>query len=156
MGRGRGFTLLELLAVVVIVGLVATALATSVGAPSDGARRGRAMESLRDFLAIVRVEALQRREAREARVWIEDGRLRASDGVRDRAWRAPGLLFSTEGLDRDGARRLIETGARSVRFSPAGRTIERRWVFDATASGGTIHELTFDPISSAPSIPRRD
>jgi hypothetical protein len=43
-----------------------------------------------------------------------------------------------------------------VRFSPAGRTIERRWVFDATASGGTIHELTFDPISSAPSIPRRD
>ncbi len=151
-GSARAFTVIELLAVVVIVGAIAAALATAAGATSDEQRRERAVASLRDFLAVVRVEAMQRSEDREAVVWVGEGRLRATDGVRERAWRAPGVLIDPAGLSEDDERRLLETGRLAAVFDATGRTRQRRWTFDARAAGGTIHVLTFDPVSSVPAV----
>ncbi len=147
--RAGGFTLIEVLAVVLIVGLVAGAVAAAAGAGSVEARQRRAVEDLAAILALTRAEAMQRSTAQRATIEAgEDGRLTLRAEERVREWPDAGLELAARG------RTVYETAplagrAIDVAFDSLGRTSERVVVLDGREAGGRMWLLTFDPLSGA-------
>jgi len=150
----RAFTLIELITVVAIVGLIAATLAVSIGDQGSTLRR-RAVGGVRDALILARVDAMRRVDPRTVTVSIADDRLVLDGGGGDgapRSWRAPGLELAEEGLSKADADRLEDDGVLVAVYDTQGRTDQRVWTFDASAAGGTILSIRFDPVTSIPLV----
>ncbi|MDX2115437.1 MAG: prepilin-type N-terminal cleavage/methylation domain-containing protein [Planctomycetota bacterium] len=155
---GRGFTLIELVVVLVIVGAVAGAMASWALRPSEGARVRRAALGVMTGLVGARLEAMKSGRAVPWRVQAEKDEvvlmvseeLRASfplDGAA--VWRPP----SGPGLS-------AEPLASSSWFDASGRTPARLVGISGEGRGGsaggagarTIVWIELDPVSGSVSI----
>lgn len=142
-GRQLGFTLIEVLLVVVVIGAVAAAMMSGFVGRSDGAQRRRLAGDLIAELSLARVMAMRRGESIEARLEMAEESVVLRAGDRERRWRRAGLMFEDSGP---------RAGAVSARFEASGRTQARRWIARAAGEGGTIFEIVFDPVSGSPSL----
>lgn len=143
----RGFTLIELILVIVLVGLVAAVIASAMLGRSAGADRRRAVGWLVAELTTARIEAM--RTSQPVVAWIEsDGdRLALTIGDRRDHRPAKGLWLADEkGQPLTGAR---------VRFQPSGRAEGRSIMLSVRQgeaweeSGGRMGSIEFDPVSGA-------
>jgi prepilin-type N-terminal cleavage/methylation domain-containing protein len=148
----RGFSLLELILVLALVGLIMGVVAVSVGRTSP---RTVGREVV-DFLAIARVEAM--RHTREIAVSIEqDGEelVARRPGV-ERSWSLPGAVLQAEqvagALDIESAAGPRQKSGLSADFLPDGRTDARLWEFNEADGGSRIFSIEFDPVSGAPRL----
>lgn len=155
-----GFTLIEMLVVVAILGLIALVVSASIGSGSLAGRQRRAVEDIASLLSLARAEAMQVSEVREVEIGTEADRLWLRYDERDREWKETALGIAGRGrtlaetpLDRrDGA-----TDRLRVSFDSLGRTIERVIVLDGRADGdGRLWVLSFDPVSGAVSASAGD
>lgn len=104
--RVRGFTLIEMLVVLTVLGLVAALLAGTMGRGSEGLARQKAAQALRAAFAEARLEA--RRTGRTARV--DPAALVERSALVDPAFPLPGggIAFYPDGSSSGGVVRLGE------------------------------------------------
>ena len=124
--RSRGFTLVEILAVVALIAIAITVVSVSVGGGLTGARVKAASRDLVAALRYTRGQAIVKREPQALRVDVEQ-----------RRYRAPGKKWI--GLPRDMTMKLFtarseleEEGIGRIRFFP-----------DGSSTGGHI-DLLYD------------
>lgn len=150
--RATGFTLIEVILVVALIGGIAVLVLSGVVGRSEGSERRRAVGGLIAELATARVEAMRSGEAVSAEARCVKGRLLFTAGGRRAEWRAPGLLLADE------SGKVLELAR--VRFQPSGRVDVRGWgvmVKDeasATSAAGRMWRIEFDPISGAAMLRR--
>lgn len=152
VGGARGFTLLEVVLVLVLIGLIAAAGGVGLVSGTERVRRNRATAGVIEELAIARVEAMRsgRPVVVEARVDAREERLVVVRAGRERSWPAAGL------------RPVLEPGRAgaglSVRFAPTGRADVGEWRFapaGVPAGGaGRIVVIEFDAVSGSPVLVR--
>ncbi len=144
--RGTGFTLIEVILVVVLVGGIAGVIAVGLAGRSVGAERRRAVGGLVAELATARVEAMRTGRPVEAEAWVREGRLEFESGDRRTGWPVRRLGF----VDERG--RILERVG--VRYQASGRADVRRWGLvdpgeSARAAAGRIGWIEFDAVSGA-------
>ena len=149
-----GFTLLELLISLAIIGLIVGVVSVSVGRLSRAAETRAALSGVVNALAVARVEAM--RTSRSLRVVIEFGSdhllIEQEGSDQQRRYRVRGLMLK-------GPHGRPETKALAV-FDTMGRTRERVWhIEEASLKAGNqasgaeavrIWRIEFDPVSGAP------
>lgn len=162
--RGTGFTLLELIVTLALVGLLTGIVSVGLGRFGASAERSAAMRGVVGALAAARIEAMRTRSAHTVRVRVSvEGVAAETSGARAgrRAWVARGLRMVNEtGRERSEV---------SAAFDSAGRTRERLWLVRERESGdsrdaaggdggggggvaGRIWRIEFDPVSGAPNL----
>lgn len=157
--RGRsvrarsGFTLIELIIVVVLIGGIAAVVAGSLVGRSLGAERRRAVGELVAGLATARVEAIRSGRAVSAEAEFDGVQLKLDVEGRSTHWPARGLR-----LMDDSGRRLERS---RVRFQASGRADAREWIIAAEpasigGSPGRIWRIEFDPVSGAAMLRNQD
>lgn len=114
MRRARGFTLIEILAVVALIALAVTLVAVSVGDGLTGAKVRAASRDLAAALRYTRGQAIVKREQKTLSVDVEGRRYRAAD----RSWVE---LPKDMDIKLFTARsELEEEGVGRIRFFPDG------------------------------------
>lgn len=127
--RQRGFTLVEILAVVALIALAVTLISVSVGSGLAGARVKAASRDLVAALRYTRGQAIVKREPMALRVDVEQRRFRAPD----RRWvELPGDMTMKLFTARS---ELEEEGVGRIRFFP-----------DGSSTGGHIELLHDDAV----------
>lgn len=128
----RAFTLVEVLAVIVIMAIIAASLAASLGGASDQAQFMQVLADLRDLDARGRMFARTSEGAAELAIDADARRIRLSgagsdDVVAQRSW--PGGVSVTFSADRP---------VTSVIFDRAGRSIDYSVRITADSSRATL------------------
>ena len=139
--RARGFTLVEVIAVVALIALAATVVAVSVGGGLTGARVRSASKDLVAALRYTRGQAIVSREAKAMLLDLEARTYTAAD--RDPVELPPGMELRLV-TARD---ELVGKGAGRIRFFPDGSstggriTLERgesQWRIDVEWLTGEV------------------
>ncbi len=146
-GPGRsGFTLFEVLIVVLMIGIIAGLVASRLAATTGHARRRDALRSVTTLLAEARVTAMRRSAAETVTLSAGTNQISVSWDERERSW--SGLKMTpVDSLD-------TPLESLEARFDPEGRTRQRIWRFMGPERGDTIWVITFDPVSGAPRLDR--
>jgi len=155
--RGTGFTLLELIVTLALVGLLAGIVSVGLGRFGASAERSAAMRGVVGALAAARIEAMRTSKAHSVRVLVSAQSVEAETAgaqARRRRWPASGLRL----VDESGRVKAEVT----AEFDSAGRTREREWRVEeggpsanpgSAGNGGVrIWRIEFDPISGAPGL----
>lgn len=121
--RRRGFTLVEILAVVALIGVAIAVVSVSVGAGLSGARVKAASRDLVAALRYTRGQAIVKREAQALRVDVER-----------RRYRAPGRRTWVE-LPKDMSMKLFTARSELEEDAGVGRI---RFFPDGSSTGGHI------------------
>lgn len=147
MRRARGFTLIEILAVVALIALAVTLVAVSVGDGLTGAKVRAASRDLAAALRYTRGQAIVKREQKTLSVDVEGRRYRAAD----RSWVE---LPKDMDIKLFTARsELEEEGVGRIRFFPDGASTgghidlirgEAVWRIDVNWLTGEIRILEGD------------
>jgi general secretion pathway protein H len=127
--RARGFTLVEIIAVVALIALATTVVVVSVGTGLEGARVRAASKDIVAALRFTRTQAIVKREAQ---VFIVD--------VDNRTYQAPGrevieLPRQLEIKLLTAAEELLDDGVGQIRFFP-----------DGSSTGGHIELMRDDAV----------
>jgi general secretion pathway protein H len=144
MRRARGFTLIEILAVVALIALAVTLVAVSVGDGLTGAKVKAASRDLVAALRYTRGQAIVKRESKTLSVDVEG-----------RRYRAPGRKWVELPKDMDmklvtARSELEEEGIGRIRFFPDGASTgghidlirgEATWRIDVNWLTGEIRNL---------------
>ena len=144
MRRARGFTLIEILAVVALIALAVTLVAVSVGDGLTGAKVKAASRDLVAALRYTRGQAIVKRESKTLSVDVEG-----------RRYRAPGRQWVELPKDMDmklvtARSELEEEGIGRIRFFPDGASTgghidlirgEATWRIDVNWLTGEIRNL---------------
>lgn len=146
--RRPGFTLVELLVVVLLLGLIASVAVVGLGAGSKGARRREAASALLAQLTMARLDAMQRGKAVTLSIEIQDEHFALRTNQADRRIPRAGLIVSSQ----SPRSAIVE-----ARFEPTGRTSARLWRLEQDSSAiseaaGTIWLIEFDPVSGSPRL----
>lgn len=148
-----GFTLLEMLLVLVVLGLFASVVTTSLGTGRD-ALKGLG-EDLVTRLLDARVIAMRSGSGATLVVMSEGGvvrtRVEASDErLRERETRLAGVTLFDETVRYGGGATSDEGVLRGV-YAASGRTESRRWTLER---GGRMVAIEFDPVTGVPALHR--
>jgi general secretion pathway protein H len=127
--RARGFTLVEIIAVVALIALATAVVAVSVGTGLEGARVRAASKEVAAALRFTRTQAIVKREAQ---VLIVD--------VENRTYQAPGrgVIELPRQLDiklLTASEELLDDGVGQIRFFP-----------DGSSTGGHIELMRGDAV----------
>jgi general secretion pathway protein H len=127
--RVRGFTLVEIIAVVALIALATTVVVVSVGTGLEGARVRAASKEVAAALRFTRTQAIVKREAQ---VLVVD--------VENRTYKAPGreaiaLPRQLEIKLLTAAEELLDDGVGQIRFFP-----------DGSSTGGHIELMRGDAV----------
>lgn len=157
--RRAGFSLLEMLVVLMIVGLLAGLIVPAVSQGSTRDRERAEMAELARMLATERVEAVRTMQPRAVRLRFapQEGwtvtRFDETDKPASMAW-GSGLLEPGDpetggpAPDRDAD----QDSTWEIRFAPSGRTHTLSLDFVAAGGSDRIWRLEFDPVSGSPSV----
>jgi len=145
--RRRGFTLLEVIVTIAVIGLIAALVAPAVGRSTAKQAERRALMELSGVFLAQRVEAIDAGATATVTLRAGEGALRASStGGGERVWknwRAP--LMHASGERREEAR---------VEFGPRGRAdVEALW-FTGPEGSDRMWQIRFDPIAGTPALVR--
>lgn len=147
----RAFSLIELLAVIAILALVATTVGMASGGGSLATKQHRAVAELAGLVGLVRAEAMKTSSDQTAQITSIEGVLALKAGERERHWKNVALVIAGQGRTvEETPRREVERV--DVAFDGLGRTRDRVIVFDGRKGGGRMWALEFDPISGAPKV----
>lgn len=150
-GRAAGFTLIELILVVVLIGGISALVVSALVGRSAGAERRRAAGNLVAALATSRVDAMRTGAAVTVEARCAEGKLTFAVGDRVTEWPARGLeIADVAGAPLRPAR---------VRFQPSGRCDAQTWLLVVEnaaqpAVAGRMWRVEFDPVSGAASLRR--
>lgn len=145
----RGFTLAELLCVVVILALMSSVLATSLVRASPNRDRQVALGHLVTYLSLARLESLRTSRPRRVDIKIDNRTLHASiEDQSARSWSIPPTTLS--------AQRSLAATSLQTSFDASGRTLARRWNFIPEHANEPIWTIAFDPLSGSPRLMRTD
>ncbi len=145
--RARGFTLVEMLVVLLVLAVAAGVTAPSVGRAVDGVRARAEVASFAAFLRYARHQAVTKRVAHEVRV-DPDAHL---------------LTLSPAGAERPSMTRRLGERLRVKADSPAGLTV--RFLPEGLSSGASFHieapgprvfVITVEPLTGRVAEVRRD
>ena len=136
-----GFSLLELLVVLALLGMVAALVAPGVVRMSLGDPRNTDVSELSDTLAGARLDALRRSTSTVVTLRVAEGGLTAQWGDDARAWADWPLAIVDEG------QRVFDSA--QVRFSATGRA-DRREIRLLEADTGRMWRIEFAVASGAP------
>jgi len=152
-----GFTLLELIVVVAMIGVLAGLVVSRIASSSDRVSIERTGRSLVANLGALRAEALRSGSSVRATLRLEGENgggnrlVLDSDEVRPtKSWDMPGdtgARFSLDGGEHESVA--------NVTFLPTGRSTHRECVLLSGGGAGTIFRITFDPISGEPRLESR-
>ncbi len=151
-GRGRGFTLLELIVVLAIAGMLAGVVALGIGRGSQTRDQRNAITHLASELQLARVEAMKHGEAVGVTIRATETALECDYADLSRRFTCSGLVISQIDNEPTPLHEPDEgmMGRVEVVFEPDGRTRRRMIAF---ASGGgsdtLLPRIEFDPISGA-------
>lgn len=143
----HGFTLVELVIVLALLGLLALAVASGAARATESSRRAEALSRIERELSAARLWAMRRGdpvlvlvEAQSPRFlsirWGETPVTLASGGM---------ILISEEGRREE---RL------EAAFDASGRTRTREWTFASGSESNRIGVIAFDPVSGAAQVVR--
>jgi len=141
---GGGFTLLEIIVVVLMIGLIAGLIAGSLGRSVGAARERETLGALVGILQTARIEAMETQSAKDVQVRLVGEQLNVTAGSRTRSVAWAGLVPVDE--RGRGVSRL------RAAFDPAGRTRERFWHFAPGEGSARMRTIEFDPVSGVPSV----
>lgn len=150
----RGFTMLELVIVLVIVGMTATLVVTGVVRSNPAIQRRDAVTAIHTALLHARADAMQLGE--QVSVRVEFGEDSTITILREHASEvvvsAPSLIRHILNTPA-GPNALTDPNAPlSATFSSGGRTDQREWAFGLDDSADTLWTIRFDPLSGAPRL----
>ena len=137
-GRPQGFTLIEVIVVLLVVGLGAAVVVPGIGRGVDALRARAEVSGFSAFLRYAREQAVTRRVSQEVRI---------DPGARM-------LVLTAAGSERARASRRIGEGVRIdatgpsglvVKFLPEGRSSGA--AFRIEGPGGRVYIVTVDPLT---------
>jgi len=143
---GRAFSLLELLAVVMLLSLVTALVAPSIGAASVRDRERSAIADLTRALRLERIEAVRSMRTRRVDLRVEDGTvaLESSFARGEPLERTRPLgPFGVAPLEWDGRERTIV-------FEADGRTASPPISWAGAPGSDRVWIVSFDPLSGEP------
>lgn len=167
--RELGFSLLELVVVLALIGLVGAIAVVRVGAGAEDRRLDEAVRALQRVLIESRVEAMQQARPIEVSVELMEGSIRI-DGVGDAVVLPAAGLRALGGEGRELERLGVTFGpdgradALVFRLAGPGLNVQRAFdlgLLEAPARvgndaggglGGRLWLIRFDPVSGAPSV----
>jgi general secretion pathway protein H len=137
-GRARGFTLIEVAVVLLILTLAAGLVLPSIVGATDAVRARLEIASVMAFLRYAREQAITRRETYEVGLGPDARTLLLTTGKRREVKAARQI--------RPPARIAVQSpGPRTVIFFPEGRATGGAFLVEA--SGRRLYQITVDPLS---------
>jgi prepilin-type N-terminal cleavage/methylation domain-containing protein len=153
-----GFTLIEMIAVIALVGVVMSITLVSVFSVQESAQRQSTLTTIHSLLLAQRVAAME--HAQPVSLTLELPEEAPADTQRAfvATLNGPGDVERTRTLPASGLAFADEVGPlvrTTATFDAMGRTTQREWRFPLEEGGsGTMWRIIFDPIAGNPRLER--